>query len=143
MRPAAFRGGRVGKAKEPAYRLLFCVHFGFYPQGFRRHTGAGEGVTGLKTEARTGVNTGKRVAIGLLFVTSALIALLGLAFCVYSMLGNVQLKVLSTSMPGAAFGAIIAFLGVRYFLAVRKLRTNVYRVGSRFSWRNFRKQPNH
>ncbi len=94
----------------------------------------------MKTEATTGVNTGKRVAIGLLFITSASIALIGLLFCIYSVLNNVQLMVINTSIPGAAFGAIIAFLGVRYFLAVRKLRSSVYRVGTQFSWNNFRKQ---
>jgi hypothetical protein len=125
-------------AKEPV-EAPFCILFGHRKRlvsAIRRR----KEVTGLKTEANAGVNTGKRVAIGLLFATSAIIALMGLLFCVYSMINNVQLMVINTSIPGAAFGAIIAFLGVRYFLAVRKLRKSVYRVGTQFSWSNFRKQ---
>ena len=101
--------------------------------------GVGKEVKGLNAEMGTGVNTSKRVVIGLLFATSILIALMGLAFSVYSILGNVQFQVLQTTVPGAVFGAIIAFLGVRYFLAVGKLRKSVYRVGSQFSWKNFHK----
>lgn len=86
------------------------------------------------------VDTGKRVVIALLYAAAGLITLMGTAFCVYSMLNNVQLPVMQTSVPGAAFGAIIAFLGARYFMAVRKLKPSVYRVGSKFSWRNFKKQ---
>lgn len=94
----------------------------------------------MKAMTNAGVETNKRVAIALLFVTAALIVLLGTAFCVYSMLNNVQLPVMQTNIPGALFGAIIAFLGVRYFMAVQKLKASVYRVGSKFSWRNFRKK---
>ena len=92
----------------------------------------------MKAQAAGGVTTGKVVAIGLLFITSGLIALLGIGFCVYSILHQVEFTVMQNQIPGAVFGAVIAFLGVRYFLAVRRLRKDVYRSTSRFSWDHFK-----
>lgn len=93
----------------------------------------------MKSNPNTSVKGSKKAAISALFAGSVLIVLMGLAFCVYSILNDVQMPVLNNNVPGAAFGAIIAFLGARYFLAVRKLRANVYRAGSEFSWSNFKK----
>jgi hypothetical protein len=45
---------------------------------------------------------------------------------------------MQSSIPGAVFGMVIAFLGVRYFLAVGRLRKEVFRATSRFSWHNFK-----
>lgn len=93
----------------------------------------------MKSNPNTSVKGSKKAAIWALFSGSALIMLMGLGFCVYSMLNNVQLPVMSTNIPGAAFGAIVAFLGARYFLEVRKLRARVYRAGAEFSWSNFKR----
>lgn len=82
----------------------------------------------------------KTVSIGILFVVSAAITLLGLSFCVYSAVNQVELVMLQTKVPGVVFGLIITFLGVRYFLAVRKLKAEVYKSTSRFSWNNFKKK---
>ena len=82
----------------------------------------------------------KVIAIWALFLSSAAIVLLGISFCLYSYLNNVEYKVLSSTIPGEIFGVIIAFLGVRYFLSVRKLKTEVYKTASRFSWSNFKKK---
>ncbi len=82
----------------------------------------------------------KVIAIWALFLSSAAIVLLGISFCLYSYLNNVEYKVLSSKIPGEIFGVIIAFLGVRYFLSVRKLKTEVYKTASRFSWSNFKKK---
>ena len=81
----------------------------------------------------------KAIAVGSLFVISAAITLLGLAFCVYSALNKVEFMVLTSKVPGTVFGAVIMFLGVRYFMAVQKLKTEVYKTTSRFSWGNFKK----
>jgi len=82
----------------------------------------------------------KAVVIGILFATSAVITLLGLAFCVLSTVNHWQFMVLQFEMPGVIFGVIIAFLGVRYFLSVTKLKTQVYRSEAHFSWSNFRRK---
>jgi hypothetical protein len=85
----------------------------------------------------------KAVAVGILFAVSAVIALLGLSFSVYSALNRVEFAMLQTKVPGAVFGLVITFLGVRYFLAVRKLKSEVYKSASGFSWSNFKKQRTH
>jgi hypothetical protein len=85
------------------------------------------------------VDRKKAIAVGILFAVSAAITLLGLAFCVYSVVNKVEFMVLSSRIPGTVLGAVIAFLGVRYFLSVFKLKTEVYKTNSRFSWSNFKK----
>ena len=82
----------------------------------------------------------KVVAISILFAVSAAIALLGLSFAIYSALNQVEFQVMNTSIPGAVFGLVIAFLGVRYFLAVQKLKAEVYKSTARFSFSNFKKR---
>lgn len=94
----------------------------------------------MNTQANGGIRTGKRVAIWLLYTASALIGLMGVAFSAYSLIYDVQIAIMQSSIPGAVFGAVIAFLGVRYFLAVGKLRKEVYRPTSRFSWSHFKRQ---
>jgi hypothetical protein len=91
----------------------------------------------MNTQANRGVRTGKRVAIGLLYMASALIGIMGIAFSVYSQISGIRIAVMQSSIPGAVFGMVIAFLGVRYFLAVGRLRKEVFRATSRFSWHNF------
>ena len=81
----------------------------------------------------------KRLAIWTLYVASLVITLLGVAFSVYCMVNNINIQVLMSQIPGAVFGIVITFLGVRYFLSVRKLRAEVYKTTSSFSWGNFRK----
>ncbi len=81
----------------------------------------------------------KTLAVGALFVVSAAITLAGLLFCVYSTVNQVEFAVLSSRIPGSIFGLVVAFLGVRYFLAVRKLKAEVYKPTSRFSWGHFKK----
>jgi hypothetical protein len=92
----------------------------------------------VNTQANAGVKTGKKVSILLLYATSAVIAIMGIVFCGYSLLNNLQITVMQSSVPGAVFGVVVAFLGIRYFLAVGKLRAEVYKPISRFSWSNFK-----
>lgn len=90
--------------------------------------------------AKKTVEKKKVVAIIVLFVVSAAITLLGLSFLVYSAVNRVEFQVMNTKIPGAVFGLVIAFLGVRYFLAVLKLKVEVYKSTSRFSLGNFSKK---
>ena len=80
----------------------------------------------------------KVTAITALFATSILIMLLGAAFAVYSYLYDVYFSVMNNQIHGAVFGAVMLFLGARYFLSVQKLKSEVYKSISRFSWGNFR-----
>lgn len=81
----------------------------------------------------------KVVAIGLLFAVSGAIVLTGLAFTAYSTMNQVAFMVLNAKVPGMVFGVVVAFLGMRYFLSVMKLKREVFKSDSRFSWGNFRK----
>ena len=81
----------------------------------------------------------KAIAIWTLYVTSLGITLIGVSFGVYSLANNINIPVLTSQIPGVVFGVVIAFLGVRYFLSVRKLKTQVYKSTTTFSWSNFRK----
>ena len=81
----------------------------------------------------------KTIAIWALYVASLVIILIGASFGVYSLVNNISIPVLTSQIPGVVFGVVIAFLGVRYFLSVRKLKAEVYKSTSTFSWSNFRK----
>lgn len=82
---------------------------------------------------------GKRVPIIMLYVFASFITLTGVAFGAYSQLAGVKLTVMTAQIPGIIFGAVIAFLGVRYFLSVRKLQKKVYDSKNEFSLANFRR----
>ncbi len=88
------------------------------------------------------VSQKKRILIAILYVTAIAIILLGASFCVYSAINNVQMPVLTSSVPGVVFGLVILFLGVRYVISIQKLKAEVYQTTSNFSWSNFRKTKN-
>ncbi len=92
----------------------------------------------MESRADARVQKSKVIAVWLLFGAAALIALLGVLYFVYSIVNGVTFTVMQADIPGAAFGAVIAFLGVRYIMSVRKLREKLYQTHSRFSWRNFK-----
>lgn len=80
----------------------------------------------------------KVVIIGMLFLASAVIFLLGAAFCIFSLANDVSFTIMNFKVHGMIFGLVISFLGIRYFLSVRKLKPEVY-GSSGFSWSNFKK----
>jgi len=80
----------------------------------------------------------KVASITVLYITSLFIIILGAAFSAYSIVNNISFPVMSSQIHGAVFGAVIIFLGVRYFLSVQKLKAEVYKSTSRFSWSNFK-----
>ena len=96
----------------------------------------------VKRQAKPAVRRGKRILIALLYAVAIAIILLGVAFCVYSAVNDVRLTVLTSSIPGLVFGLVVAFLGVRYVLSIQKLKAEVYRTTSDFSWSNFKKSKN-
>lgn len=81
---------------------------------------------------------GRVAMIIALYVMSILIILLGAGFSVYSVINDVKLQVMTSTMPGMVFGMVILFLGIRYFMSLSKLKEEVYK-STGFSWSNFRK----
>lgn len=84
------------------------------------------------------VDTSKVASITALFAGSLFIIGSGAALFIYSFLSNIYFSVLSSQIHGAVFGVVVMFLGVRYFLSVLKLKAEVYKTTSRFSWSNFK-----
>jgi len=82
----------------------------------------------------------KAVIINLLYATTIIIILLGVFFIIYSLVNDVSFKVLNTTVSGAIFGMVVAYLGARYFLSVTKLKAELYKTTSQFSWSNFKKE---
>ena len=95
-----------------------------------------------ETAMKQSVKKEKRVLIALLYVVAVAIILLGASFCVYSVINNVQFAVLSSSIPGFVFGLVVIFLGVRYVFSLTKLKAEVYKTSSAFTWSNFEKTKN-
>lgn len=81
----------------------------------------------------------KKLVILLLTIFSIVIILMGSFFCVYSVLDNIQFTVLNNPVHGVVFGLLVVYLGFRYFFAVRKLKVEVYKPTSSFSFGNFKK----
>lgn len=94
----------------------------------------------MKNQIKTTTVDGTKVApIAALFVTSILIIVSGVAFSIYSAVNGISFPVMNSQVHGAVFGVVIAFLGVRYLLSVQKLKAEVYKGTSVFSWSNFKK----
>lgn len=92
-----------------------------------------------QANTRETVDKSKIVAIMMLTLLSIAIIVAGVSFCIYSLICNIEFMVLGNLIHGAVFGLVISFLGVRYFLSVKKLKGIVYKSTSQFSWSNFRK----
>lgn len=88
-------------------------------------------------------DSSKTVPMRLLLATAILIAVAGAAFMVYSVLNNVTFPVMGSDIHGAVWGLIILFLGVRYIFSVQKLKADVYKSTSQFSFSNFKRQKPH
>lgn len=81
----------------------------------------------------------KVISIAILSIVSIGIVLSGILFSIFSLIYNISFTVLNAQIHGAVFGAVSIFLGVRYFMAVQKLKIEVYKKTSKFSWSNFKK----
>jgi len=91
-----------------------------------------------KQAVKPTVESSKVASITVLFIIALLIIFLGAALSIYSVICNINFPVMNSRIHGAVWGAVIIFLGVRYLLAVRKLKTEVYKSTSGFSWSNFK-----
>lgn len=84
------------------------------------------------------ISRSRVVTVNMLFFLSSAITLSGILFSVYAIIFDISFKVLNTVMPGAIFGLIVAYLGIRYFFLVKKLRAEVYGTTAKFNWNNFK-----
>jgi hypothetical protein len=93
----------------------------------------------MKSQISTGVDRSKTTPITTLFITAILIILVGVGLTVFSVINNISFAVFNSQVHGSAWGVVMMFLGVRYLLAVQRLKTQVYQSTARFSWDNFKK----
>lgn len=80
------------------------------------------------------------VMVRALFALAVAITVSGALFAGYSILAGASFRVFNAPLPGALFGLMVVYFGVRGILSVRRLREDVYERGARFSWSNFRKK---
>jgi cytochrome c biogenesis protein CcdA len=88
--------------------------------------------------AKSTIDRAKVTPIATLFITALLIVFSGAAFVVYSVVNNISFPVMNSQVHGAVWGVVMIFLGARYLLAVLKLKAEVYKSTSIFSWSNFK-----
>ena len=84
------------------------------------------------------VDGSKVLSIWALYLVAGLVVLSGACFSVISIMNDVRLTVLTSQIPGYLFGIVVIFLGLRSLIAVGKLKDEVYKSASRFSWSNFK-----
>ncbi len=96
----------------------------------------------MRSKSNVPVEFKKKIVIFILFVFAAAICVSGAALAAYSFLNNVSFQVLGSQIPGVIFGVVILFLGARYLMSLMKLKEEVFKPISRFSWDNFKKAKN-
>jgi hypothetical protein len=82
----------------------------------------------------------KRIIVYSLYLGSLAIMFLGVFFGAFSVINNIQLKVLSTSIHGIVFGILVAYLGMKYYFMVSDFKKELYNSDIAFSWSNFKKE---
>ncbi|MDR3552846.1 MAG: hypothetical protein P4L75_06955 [Clostridia bacterium] len=97
----------------------------------------------MKAMAKAAVATdssAKRALIFSLFLVASAIIASGAFFSVYSIAQNISIHILNVDVPGFVMGLLVTYLGIRYFLLVRKLKANIYDPAAHFSWSNFKRK---
>ena len=87
----------------------------------------------------TDKKTVKIIIVAFLYLVSILILASGLGYSIYSLLADTSFTVFGASVHGFVFGLLVFYLGLRYFLSVKKLKDELYKSSSVFSWKNFSK----
>lgn len=82
----------------------------------------------------------KIITINLLFIAALIIIFLGMFFCIFSLVNDIHIKILNSSVPGAVFGILAFYLGLRYYFSVTKLKESLFKSSSKFSWDNFKRK---
>lgn len=82
----------------------------------------------------------KVVIINTLFIANIIIIFLGIFFSIFSLVNNIHLKILNSSVPGVILGLLVLYLGIRYYFSVIKLKEELFKSSSKFSWTNFKRK---
>lgn len=82
----------------------------------------------------------KVLLANILFSTALIIMFLGMFFSIFSLVNHISFKILNSYISGAVFGLLVLYLGIRYYFSVIKLKEELYKPLSKFSWENFRRK---
>ena len=80
----------------------------------------------------------KIIIVNVLYATTMIIIFLGTFFSIFSFVNHINIKVLNSSIPGAVFGFLVLYLGIKYYLSVTKLKEELLKTSSKFEWSNFK-----
>lgn len=76
----------------------------------------------------------------ILFSTALIIIFLGMFFSIFSLVNHISFKILNSYISGAVFGLLVLYLGIKYYFSVIKLKDELYKPSSKFSWENFKRK---
>lgn len=82
----------------------------------------------------------KIITINVLFLTAMIIIFLGIFFSIFSLVNNISFVILGSSVSGLVFGLLVLYLGIKYYFSVTKLKEELFKSSSKFSWGNFRRK---
>ena len=60
----------------------------------------------------------KVIIVNFLYAATMIIIFLGIFFSIFSLVNHINFKVLNSSIPGAVFGFLVLYLGIRYYFSV-------------------------
>ena len=80
----------------------------------------------------------KIIIVNVLYAATMIIIFLGIFFSIFSFVNHINIKVLNLSIPGAVFGFLVLYLGIKYYLSVTKLKEELLKASSKFAWSNFK-----
>ena len=82
----------------------------------------------------------KIIIVNVLYTATMIIIFLGIFFSIFSFVNHINIKVLNSSIPGAVFGFLVLYLGIKYYLSVTKLKEELLKASSKFAWSNFKRK---
>ncbi len=85
------------------------------------------------------IDRSKTISILFLTILSIAIIITGFLFSLYSVFFDISFLLLNSPVSGVVFGLMVIYLGLRYFFSVQKLKIEVYKSTSSFSFINFKK----
>ncbi|WFR58445.1 hypothetical protein QA584_05070 [Anaerocolumna sp. AGMB13025] len=94
----------------------------------------------MKNQNQSTILKQKALSLTVLFGSALFIIFLGMFFCAFSFMNNISFKVLNAQIPGVIFGLLVMYLGIRYYLSVDRLKVEIYKNASGFSFSNLKKQ---
>ena len=82
----------------------------------------------------------KTIIVYFLYMGTMIIMFLGIFFGAFSVINDISIPILNTTVPGIVFGMLVTYLGVRYYLMVSNFKTEFYKSNDKFSWSNFKRE---